>query len=118
MLSLLAGRTHEVVTGVCLLQACPSRQELFTVATEVIFKPLREAQIRAYMELVPVLDKAGSYAIQDHGEMLVEAVNGSLTNVIGLPVERLAEAFLRWQVITRLELDRIVERPRRSGLEI
>jgi nucleoside triphosphate pyrophosphatase len=91
MLSMLQGQAHEVITGVCLLQLREHRQRAFVVSTTVKFRPLRTSEIRHYFELVDPLDKAGAYAIQEHGDLIVEAVDGSLSNVIGLPLERLAE---------------------------
>ena len=61
----------------------------------VTFKALDEAAIRRYMELVHVYDKAGAYAIQEHGDMIIEHFEGDLDNVIGLPVTRLLQV-LRW----------------------
>lgn len=91
MLQSLSGRKHQVVTGVALL--CPEGAvcENFSVTTEVFFKKMSEGTIREYMKLVPVMDKAGAYAIQDHGEMLLEKMEGSFSNVIGLPCERVKE---------------------------
>lgn len=86
----LAGKTHRVVTGVCLLHLRAHRQTIFFGETSVTFRPLTREHIRRYHELVDPLDKAGAYGIQEHGEMLVEAIAGSFTNVIGLPLERLA----------------------------
>ena len=96
MLSLLQGQAHEVITGVCLLHLREHRQRAFTVSTTVRFRPLRTSEIRRYFELVNPFDKAGAYAIQEQGEMLVETVEGSLSNVIGLPLERLAEELAAW----------------------
>ena len=81
-----------------LLHVVENRREVFTDETLVTFKPLDGATIRAYLEAVPVLDKAGAYGIQDRGEMLVERISGSLTNVIGLPVEKLSEVLQRWRI--------------------
>ena len=86
----LQGRTHRVVTGVCLLYLRGRRQSIFSEETAVAFRPLTRAQIRHYHASVNPLDKAGAYGIQEKGEMLVEAIHGSYTNVIGLPLERLA----------------------------
>ena len=96
MLSMLQGQAHEVVTGVCLMHLREHRQRAFAVSTMVKFRPLRTSEIRHYFELVDPLDKAGAYAIQEQGEMIVEAVEGSLSNVIGLPLERLAEELANW----------------------
>ena len=91
MLGKLQGRTHEVVTGVCLIRLREHRQRLFAVSTRVRFRPLRTPEIQRYLGLMNPLDKAGSYAIQEHGEMLVESVTGSFSNVVGLPLEKLKE---------------------------
>jgi len=87
----LQGKTHRVVTGVCLLHLQAHRQMIFTEETAVTFRPLTREQIRSYHAQVNPLDKAGAYGIQEKGEMVVEAICGSFTNVIGLPLARLAE---------------------------
>jgi septum formation protein len=86
----LGGKTHRVVTGVCLRHVRAHRQMIFFEETAVTFHPLTREQIRRYHAQVNPLDKAGAYGIQEHGEMLVETISGSFTNVIGLPLERLA----------------------------
>jgi septum formation protein len=96
MLLRLQARTHEVVTGVCLLQLRNHQERLFTVSTRVKFHPLTREQVQDYLEQINPLDKAGAYAIQEHGELLVEAIEGSLTNVVGLPVEALREELGKW----------------------
>lgn len=88
MLRDLSGRVHEVVTGVHLVRMEPRQQVEFHEVTRVRFRPLGEDTIGAYLSAVDVLDKAGAYALQEHGEMIVEAVEGSSSNVVGLPVER------------------------------
>lgn len=89
MLEALQGRTHEVVTGVCLLHLRSHRQKLFAEVTQVTFRPLNADSIQQYLSAIDPLDKAGAYAIQEQGELLVEQIAGSYTNVVGLPVERL-----------------------------
>ncbi|MCD6051398.1 MAG: maf [Verrucomicrobia bacterium] len=96
MLLRLQSKTHEVVTGVCILQLRNHQERLFTVSTRVKFHPLTLKEIKEYLERIDPLDKAGAYAIQEHGELLVESINGSLTNVVGLPVESLSEELGRW----------------------
>ena len=96
MLTALAGRIHQVVTGLCLIQLREHRERLFAEVTDVRFRGLTSEQIRAYLERTHPLDKAGAYAIQEYGEMIVEEVNGSYTNVIGLPVERLLAELSAW----------------------
>jgi septum formation protein len=90
MLAALQGKTHRVVTGVCLVHLRAHRQKIFFEETAVTFGPLSREQIRSYHSQVNPLDKAGAYGIQEKGEMLVEAIAGSYTNVIGLPLGRLA----------------------------
>ena len=86
MLEQLQGRTHEVVTAVCLLNLRNHRQRIFTEVTDVTFRPLDAVKIRRYLTKVNPLDKAGAYAIQEEGDLIVEKIAGSYTNVVGLPV--------------------------------
>lgn len=88
MLQGLAGRVHEVVTGVHLVRMEPRQQVEFHEVTRVRFRPFGRETIEAYLSAVDVMDKAGAYALQEQGEMIVEAVEGSRSNVVGLPVER------------------------------
>lgn len=96
MLSELQGRTHEVVTGVCLIHLRAHREKLFAVSTSVTFRKLDAEQIELYLKSIQPLDKAGAYAIQDKGEMIVEGISGSYSNVVGLPVERLQDELANW----------------------
>jgi septum formation protein len=89
MLERLQGRTHEVVTAVCLLNLRHHQQRIFTDSTYVTFHKLDAVKIRRYLTQVNPLDKAGAYAIQEEGDQLVERVAGSYTNVVGLPIEKL-----------------------------
>jgi septum formation protein len=91
MLTRLQGRTHQVVTGVCLMHLRAHRERIFAVSTEVTFHPLDGDQIRDYLKKTNPLDKAGAYAIQEHGDKIVAEISGSYSNVVGLPVERLRE---------------------------
>ncbi|MGA4643845.1 Maf family protein [Limisphaera sp. 4302-co] len=101
MLRRLSGRTHQVVTGVSLLHLRVHRESLFAVSTEVRFRRLDEEQIRRYLRVVNPLDKAGAYAIQERGEWIVEELSGSLTNVVGLPLERVERELERFGVRRR-----------------
>lgn len=96
MLERLHGKTHQVVTGVCLLNLRNHRQKLFTETTSVQFKRLDAVKIRRYLTKVNPLDKAGAYAIQDEGSAIVESISGSYTNVVGLPLERLKVELDAW----------------------
>lgn len=96
MLEQLQGRTHAVITGVCLMHLREHRQRAFAEWTDVRFHPLTASQIRKYLALINPLDKAGAYAIQEHGELVVAEVSGSYSNVVGLPVERVREELQAW----------------------
>ena len=92
MLRLLNGRTHEVYSGVWLRHAATARERYFTEITRVHFHRRTAAELGAYLARIGPLDKAGAYAAQeDRGEMIA-SVEGSFSNVIGLPMEALAEA--------------------------
>ncbi len=95
MLGALSGKTHEVVTGVCLVRGSSAELEVFAERTLVTFRRLTAGAIRDYLDRVDVLDKAGAYAIQEHGDALVRKIAGSFTNVVGLPVERLRVALAK-----------------------
>ncbi len=90
-LSTLSGRAHQVFTGV-VLEADGERFHCVETS-EVTFRALSEAEIRDYINSVAVFDKAGGYAIQEGGERIVESYEGSLTNIIGLPMEAVKELF-------------------------
>ena len=88
MLGDLSGRTHKVITGVCINTR--ERSCAFHVVTEVEFAPLSSDEIEYYVTLFKPLDKAGAYGIQEWiGSVAVRAINGSFYNVMGLPVQRL-----------------------------
>lgn len=95
MLRRLAGRTHTVFTGLALRRKSDGLRLDLGVASEVSFKPLDEATIEQYISLVNPLDKAGGYAIQEHGELIVAGFKGSLTNIVGLPVEETKQLLTR-----------------------
>jgi septum formation protein len=96
MLRELAGRIHAVITGVCLLRLRGHRQRVFADWTDVKFHPLSAQQIKDYLALVNPLDKAGAYAIQEHGDDIVAEIFGSYSNVVGLPLEKLEVELAGW----------------------
>jgi len=97
MLEQLQGKTHQVVTGVTLMHLRTHQEKVFAVSTEVRFRELSPEDIRHYLDMVDPLDKAGAYAIQEHGEMLVEEISGSYSNVVGLPLEQLQAELRSWE---------------------
>ncbi len=86
MLRLLSGRSHQVITGVCLL--APGFEQTEAEITEVRFSPLSEAEIAEYVATGEPMDKAGAYAIQGVASRWVERIDGCYFNVVGLPVPR------------------------------
>ena len=88
MLREISGRTHQVVTGVCLMSA--SNRRSFSVTTDVTFKELSDAEIQHYVREYRPFDKAGAYGIQEWiGYIGVTGLCGSYYNVMGLPVQRI-----------------------------
>ena len=96
MLTRLQSRTHQVVTGISLIHLRAHRERIFAVSTEVMFHLLDAGQIRDYLAKVNPLDKAGAYAIQEHGDLIISEISGSYSNVVGLPVERLKGEIQSW----------------------
>lgn len=91
MFTRLAGRTHEVVSGVVVMQGTMGRRASLLEISQVTLRAMAPAAIRAYHARIGPLDKAGAYAAQeDEGEAIAE-VRGSFSNVVGLPMERLVE---------------------------
>jgi septum formation protein len=96
MLRQLSGRTHEVVTGLALVDAPSGREETLAVTTRVTMIDAGAEEIAAYVTTGEPLDKAGAYAIQGKGARLVARVEGCFTNVVGLPVETTRRLLERW----------------------
>lgn len=95
MLRQLSGRTHQVITGVCLTTA--DRQKAFSAVTDVTFDTLGEEEIDYYIEHYRPYDKAGAYGVQEWiGFVGVSRLEGSYFNVMGLPVQRLYRELCRW----------------------
>jgi len=97
MLTRLQGRTHQVVTGVSLIHLRAHRERTFAVSTDVTFRPLTAGQIEVYLSKANPLDKAGAYAIQEHGDLIVAGISGLFSNVVGLPVEQLQAELETWK---------------------
>jgi len=94
MLRRLSGRSHSVCTGVCICLP-GGGLEVFHQITAVEFRELDEQAIEDYLALVHTLDKAGGYAIQEHGERIFSEIRGSFSNVVGLPVDEVVERLMR-----------------------
>lgn len=97
MLQELQGKTHHVTTGVCLIHLRNHCQRIFCEVTEVTFRSLTPDDIDHYLSKVNPLDKAGAYAIQEHGDDIIRTIHGSFSNVVGLPLERLKEELITFE---------------------
>lgn len=103
MLKALSGKRHQVLTGMALLFA--GRSHCFHEASEVVFRELDDPTIARYLECVHVLDKAGGYAIQEHGDLIIDHYEGSFENIMGLPVQRLRRELVQLGWVDIPELD-------------
>ena len=90
MLAEFSGRTHRVVTGVALVG--PTGEQSFHASTEVTFRELEPQEIESYVATGEPADKAGAYAVQGQGALLIEGIRGDYPNVVGLPLVMLAAA--------------------------
>jgi len=95
MMLRLSGASHEVLTGICVARYEAKTEDIVersqVVSTAVTFKRLSAAEIEAYWNSGEPADKAGGYGIQGLGAVLVDAINGSYSNVVGLPVSELKD---------------------------
>jgi septum formation protein len=91
ILSTLCGTTHSVITGVTVLDAATGRRDICHDITLVTMRPMPEPVLDAYIESGGWQSKAGAYGIQDHGDAFIERIDGSFTNVVGLPLEMVTE---------------------------
>jgi septum formation protein len=96
---LLAGRTHEVITAIALRLSPEESVAVETAVSRVTFAPMSEEEIAWYAATGEGRDKAGAYALQGIGALFVRSVEGSYTNVIGLPLDRLYPHLVRWGLI-------------------
>ncbi len=92
MLYSLSGRSHEAITGFAIVNPSTKQQFVNVVSTEVSFKNISEKTISSYIRTGEPIGKAGAYGIQGKGAILVDGINGSYSNVVGLPLERLSES--------------------------
>ena len=99
MLHRLSGQRHQVHTGYAVGCLARSRRRSATVTTDVEFKRLSDAEIEWYLQTGEPFDKAGAYAIQGIGTFLVRRINGSYTNVVGLPVCEVIEVLIHEGVV-------------------
>ena len=106
ILRTLSGTRHEVITGVTLLDAATGEREIRHVRTGVVMKPLSDRELSDYLATGAWQGKAGAYGIQDYGEAFVERIEGSFTNVVGLPMELVNSMLDEWGIKPRFSVDR------------
>ncbi len=99
MLGELSGRVHEVITGICLRNRAENALRTGSVTTRVQFKQLTRAEISGYIRTKEPMDKAGAYGIQGIGAFLVKSIEGSYTNVVGLPLCETIEWLIEEEII-------------------
>ncbi|MDR3288104.1 MAG: Maf family protein [Peptococcaceae bacterium] len=100
MLTRLSGRVHDVLTGIAICRLC-GEKEIAVVESRVHFKKLTQEMIAAYVRSGDSLDKAGAYGIQGEAGKFVARLDGSLTNVIGLPMEFLQQRLNVWGIASK-----------------
>jgi septum formation protein len=98
MLRRLSGRTHEVCSSVAIYQQTSGRSEVFHDVSRVRFRPLSNEAIDNYLATVGPLDKAGAYAAQGSGAEIIARIEGSFTNVVGLPMEKTVAALTKFGI--------------------
>lgn len=91
MLKFLSGRSHQVITGLSVMDSKSGKIVSRMVQTRVYFKKLSDSEVRRYVATGEPLDKAGAYAIQGLGSLMVEKINGDYYNVMGLPLNALSQ---------------------------
>ncbi|MBL0387059.1 septum formation inhibitor Maf [Tumebacillus sp. ITR2] len=97
MLKRLSGRSHTVYTGIALVEAGGTGRTLRDVrGTEVVMKPLTDAQIDAYVATGEPMDKAGAYGIQGKASQFITGIDGDYFTVVGLPVSLVADRLTEW----------------------
>lgn len=96
ILTSLAGTTHQVITGVTLLDAQSHERLIRHDSTAVVMRSMTDQEIEDYLDSGAWAGKAGAYGIQDRGDAFVERIEGSFTNVVGLPMELVGEMLAQW----------------------
>lgn len=98
MLTLLNGKSHSVITGYTVLDTNTGKKSSRSVETKVWFRNMAEDELRAYVRTGEPLDKAGAYAIQGIGSLIVKKIEGDYFNVIGLPIASLAATLKKFEI--------------------
>jgi septum formation protein len=108
ILQALRARRHEVITAIVLLDTLTNQKEIQSVSTFVEFLPFSDEQLENYIETSESLGKAGAYAIQLGAKSFVKSIEGSLSNVVGLPIEETAALLEQFDVPIEVDIDTLV----------
>lgn len=111
MLRLLSGKTHQVITGVALINVKENLSVTSKAITDVTFRELQEEDINCYISTKEPFDKAGAYGIQGVGALLVEKINGCYYNVVGLPLVK------TFQLLKEMGCYPLLKTAKEEGLE-
>lgn len=103
MLRFLQGKTHQVYTGVCMVTA--DEAQVFYEKTDVTMYPADEEQLIEYIRTGEPMDKAGSYAIQGQGCVLVQEIHGDYNNVVGLPVAQIWQRLMKDEITRKIVIE-------------
>ncbi len=98
ILSSISGTTHEVITGVTLLDVTTNRRTIRHDVTAVTMRPLRGRELETYLDTGAWRGKAGAYGIQDKADAFIERYEGSFTNVVGFPMELIVDMLTEWNI--------------------
>lgn len=104
MLSKLSGKTHQVISAISLQCIYENNYRTYTdyEITQVTFQKLTDSDITRYLSKIHYMDKAGSYAAQEYGSMIIEKIEGSLTNVIGFPLRCFFRMIVQMDIAKKL----------------
>jgi len=92
----LSGTTHQIITGVVLMHPASDRRLMHHDLSTIRVRTLSDGMIESYLATGEWRGKAGAYGIQDQGDVFVDSVTGSFSNVVGLPMELVAKMFVQW----------------------
>jgi septum formation protein len=100
MLSLLNGKTHKVITSYCIAGSTGKREKLESIESFVKFRKMDGKEIEWYVSTGEPLDKAGAYGAQGYGTIFIESIEGSYSNVVGLPLSQVTQTLIDFGIIS------------------
>lgn len=101
----LLGTTHQVITGIALINAATGQRRLQHAVTAVTMRSMTDLELQHYLDSQAWVGKAGAYGIQDHHDLFVESIDGSYSNVVGFPMELVAPMLADWGVFPQENKD-------------